>query len=33
MDDVKEFVSVANATTLPFEDKSYDVVISINTIS
>ena len=32
MDDVKDVVSVANATKLPFEDKSYDVVISINTI-
>ncbi|HLC49310.1 MAG TPA: class I SAM-dependent methyltransferase [Candidatus Andersenbacteria bacterium] len=32
MEDVKPFVSVANATKLPFEDNSYDVVISINTI-
>lgn len=26
------FVSVANATNLPFEDRSFDVVVSINTI-
>lgn len=32
MEDVKSFVSVANATKLPFEDNSYDVVISINTV-
>lgn len=32
MDDVKPFVSVANATKLPFADNSYDVVISINTV-
>lgn len=32
MEDVKPFVSVANATKLPFQDNSYDVVISINTV-
>jgi SAM-dependent methyltransferase len=31
-DEVKEFVSVADARNLPFEDNSFDVVISINTI-
>lgn len=30
--DMKPKVQVANATSLPFEDNSYDVVISINTI-
>jgi SAM-dependent methyltransferase len=30
--DVKPFIQVANATDLPFPDKSFDVVISINTI-
>lgn len=29
---VKPHVSVANATDLPFENKSFDVVISINTV-
>lgn len=32
MDDVKPFVSVGDARKLPCPDKSYDVVISINTI-
>lgn len=32
MEDIKPFVSVANATKLPFEDSAYDVVISINTV-
>ena len=31
-DEVKEFLSVVNARDLPFEDNSFDVVISINTI-
>lgn len=31
-DEVKEFVSVADARDLHFEDNSFDVVISINTI-
>lgn len=30
--EVREFLSVANAKSLPFEDDSYDVVISINTV-
>ena len=30
--DVKPFVSVANAINLPFDDNSFDVVISINTV-
>ena len=30
--DVKGFVSVANATALPFPDNQFDLVISINTI-
>ena len=30
--DVRDDVSVANANNLPFDDKSFDVVISINTI-
>ena len=29
---VKDFLSVGNANNLPFENKSFDVVISINTI-
>ncbi len=29
---VKEFLSVENAVSLPFEDNSFDLVISINTI-
>ncbi len=29
---LKDYVSVANAKNLPFENKSFDVVISINTI-
>ncbi len=32
MDDVKENLVVGNAIKLPFKDKSYDVIISINTI-
>lgn len=32
MDDVKPFVQVANATKLPYPDKSFDLVISINTV-
>lgn len=32
MDSVKEHVSVANARELPFDDNSFDVVISINTV-
>lgn len=32
MDDVKPHVQVADARKLPFPDKSFDVVISINTI-
>ena len=31
-DEVKEFLSIADARSLPFEDNSFDVVISINTI-
>lgn len=31
-DQVKDFLSVGNANNLPFENKSFDVVISINTI-
>lgn len=30
--EIKDFVQVANARKLPFEDDSFDVVISINTI-
>ena len=30
--EVKEFLSVADAMSLPFEDDSFDVVISINTV-
>lgn len=32
IDDMKSNVQVANATKLPFADKSFDVVISINTV-
>jgi ubiquinone/menaquinone biosynthesis C-methylase UbiE len=32
MEDVKPFVHVADASELPFPDKSFDVVISVNTI-
>jgi len=32
LDEVKTFVSVANAVDLPFDDNSFDVVISINTV-
>ena len=32
MADMKPFVEVANALSLPFEDNSFDVVVSINTI-
>lgn len=32
IEDMKPFVSVADAKALPFPDKSFDVVISINTI-
>jgi len=32
MDDMKPYVQVANAFDLPFPDKSFDFVISINTI-
>ncbi len=32
MDDVKPFVQIADAKQLPFPDKSFDLVISINTI-
>lgn len=32
IDDMKEHVMVANAKALPFPDKSFDVVIAINTI-
>jgi len=30
--EMKPFISVANASALPFDDKSFDLVISINTI-
>jgi ubiquinone/menaquinone biosynthesis C-methylase UbiE len=30
--EIREFVSVANANNLPFTDKQFDLVISINTI-
>lgn len=33
MQDVREDISVGNATSLPFEDKSFDLVISLNTLS
>lgn len=32
MDDMKPFVQVANAKELPFDDNSFDLVISINTL-
>lgn len=32
MDEIKPFVQVANAKKLPFQDKSFDLVISINTV-
>lgn len=32
IEDMKPFVSVADAKALPFADKSFDVVISINTV-
>lgn len=32
LDDVKPFVQVGNAKSLPFEDKSFDLVLAINTI-
>jgi len=32
IEDIKPHVQVANATKLPFSDKSFDVVISINTV-
>lgn len=32
LDDIKPFVSVGNAKELPFADKSFDLVISINTV-
>ena len=32
MEDVKSHLQVANATKLPFESKSFDVTISINTV-
>jgi ubiquinone/menaquinone biosynthesis C-methylase UbiE len=32
MDSVKQHVRVANATSLPFADNSFDIVIAINTI-
>ena len=32
MEDIKPFVQVGNAKSLPFADRSFDVVISINTI-
>lgn len=32
IDDMRQNVQVANATSLPFPDKSFDVVISINTV-
>lgn len=32
MEDMKPYVSVANAKELPFEDNSFDLVISINTV-
>ena len=30
--EVKEFLQVGNAINLPYKDKSFDIVISINTI-
>ena len=32
IEDMREHSTVANATSLPFEDNSFDVVISINTV-
>ena len=32
LEDMKPFLQVANATVLPFADKSFDLVISINTV-
>jgi ubiquinone/menaquinone biosynthesis C-methylase UbiE len=32
MEDMRPYVQVANAIKLPFEDKSFDVTISINTV-
>jgi len=32
LEDVKRFLSIGNASALPFDDKSFDFVISINTI-
>lgn len=32
MEDVKPFLQVANATALPYPDKSFDLVIAINTL-
>ena len=32
VESIKPFLKVANATSLPYEDNSFDVVISINTI-
>ena len=32
MDSVKPFIRVASADTLPFADKSFDLVVSINTV-
>ena len=32
LEDMKPFLSLANATKLPFADKSFDLVIAINTI-
>jgi len=32
IDDMKPFVQVGNAKQLPFKDKSFDVVISVNTV-
>ncbi len=32
LDDIKSYVQVANAIDLPYPDKSFDVVISINTV-
>lgn len=32
IEDIKDFVQIADACNLPFKDKSFDIVISINTI-
>jgi ubiquinone/menaquinone biosynthesis C-methylase UbiE len=32
VEEIKPFVSVANAKSLPYDDNSFDVVISINTV-